>query len=55
MGVVVRCQRPSVMFHSERGQKVHFGELAPNDQIAELKFFCNFFNTPICVCFAVSL
>lgn len=57
VGVVVRCQRPSLMLHQERDQKVHFGELAPNDQVAKLKFFCNLFNTPhldvlCCVCLA---
>lgn len=40
------------MLHPERDQKVHSGELAPNDQVAELNFFCNSI-PPICVCFAV--
>lgn len=34
------------MLHPQRGQKLHFGELAPDDQVAELNFFCNLFNTP---------
>lgn len=57
MGVVVRCQKPSLMLLSGGGQKVHFAELAPNVHVAELNFFCNLFNTLYlcmlcCVCLA---